>query len=63
MSNTAIVEIQTSGGVWQKFCDGSKHPSDIKRMLDATLRSQRWVTKARAIDADTKQLIDMAFKS
>jgi len=63
MSNTAIVEIQTTGGTWQRFCDGSKHPSGIKRMLDAALRSQSWVTKARAIDADTKQLIDMAFKS
>lgn len=63
MSGIAIVEIQTSGGTWQKFCDGSNHPSDIKRMLDAALRSQSWVTKARAVDAQTKQLIDMAFKT
>lgn len=63
MSDLAIIEIQTTGGTWQKFCDGSKHPSSIKTMLDAALRSQSWVTKARAIDAETKQLIDMAFKT
>lgn len=63
MSNRAIVEIQTTGGTWQRFCDGSKHPSDIQRMLQAALRSQSWVTKARAIDADTGQLLDMAFKT
>jgi hypothetical protein len=63
MGNRAAVEIQTTGGTWQKFCDGSKHPSDIKRMLDAALKSQSWITKARTIDADTKQLINTAFKT
>ena len=63
MSNRAIVEIQTTGGTWQRFCDGPTHPSDIQRMLQAALRSQSWVTKARAIDADTGQLLDMACKS
>lgn len=63
MSNRVIVEVQTSGGNWQRFCDGSAHPSDIKRMLDAALKSQSWIQKARAIDAETKQLVDMAFKT
>jgi len=51
MSNRVFVEIHTSGGNWQRFSDGSSHPSDIKRMLDAALNSQSWIQKARAIDA------------
>ena len=62
MSSTAIIEYQADSGVWLRFADCSSHPSDIKRMLDACLRSQGWITKARALDADTKQLIDMAIK-
>ena len=62
MSNMVIVEIQTESGTWLKFCDGSSHPSSVKRMLDAALRSQGWIKKARAIDSVTKQLIDMAIK-
>lgn len=58
----AIVEVQTEGGVWIKFCDGSSHPSSVSRMLAAALSSQRWVKKARAIDAETRQIIDMAFR-
>lgn len=63
MSNMVIVEIQTESGTWLKFCDGSNHPSSVKRMLDAALRSQIWIKKARAIDSVTKQLVDMAIKS
>ena len=63
MSSIAIVEVQTESGTWIKFCDGSSHPSSIKRMLDAALRSQLWIRKARAVDSVSKQLIDMAFKS
>ena len=63
MSNRAIIEIQTTGGVWQRFGDASSAPAEVKRMLDAALRSQQWIQKARAIDAVTKQLIDMAFKT
>lgn len=62
MSSMVIVEIQTESGTWLKFCDGSSHPSSVKRMLDAALKSQSWVKKARAIDSTTKQLIDMAIK-
>jgi len=62
MSSTAIIEYQAESGVWLKFADCSSHPSSIKRMLDACLISQSWIKKARAIDSDTKQLIDMAIK-
>ena len=62
MSNMAIVELLTSGGTWIRFCDGSSHPSSVTRMLQAALNSGSWTTKARAIDAQTKQLIDMAIK-
>lgn len=57
----AIIEIATQGGVWIRFCDGSSHPSSVARMLAAALRSQSWVKKARAIDAETRQIIDIAF--
>lgn len=63
MSNMVIVEVQTESGTWLKFSDGSSHPSSVKRMLDAALRSQSWIKKARAIDSVTKQLIDMAIKA
>lgn len=62
MSSTAIIEYQADSGVWLRFADCSSHPSDIKRMLDACLRSQSWIKKARALDGVTKQLIDMAMK-
>jgi len=62
MTTTAIIEYQAESGVWIRFGDCSNHPSDIKRMLDACLRSQSWIKKARALDGSTKQLIDMAFK-
>ena len=62
MSSRAIIEYQADSGVWLRFGDCSSHPAEIKRMLDACLRSQSWIKKARALDADTKQLIDMAIK-
>jgi hypothetical protein len=62
MSTRAIIEYQADSGVWLRFGDCSSHPSDLKRMLDACLKSQSWIKKARAIDADTKQLLDMAIK-
>jgi hypothetical protein len=62
MSSRAIIEYQADSGVWLRFADCSSHPSDLKRMLDACLKSQSWIKKARALDAETKQLIDMAMK-
>jgi len=62
MSSRAIIEYQAESGVWLRFADCSSHPSDIKRMLDACLKSQGCIKKARALDADTRQLIDMAIK-
>ena len=62
MSSMAIIEYQSSSGVWIRFGDCSSHPSSIKNMLDACLRSQSWIKKARAIDGNTKELIDIASK-
>lgn len=62
MSSIAIIEYQANSGVWIRFGDCSNHPSSIKNMLDACLRSQSWIKKARALDSDSKQLIDMAMK-
>jgi hypothetical protein len=62
MSSMAIIEYQTDSGVWIQFGTCSNHPSSIKNMLDACLRSQGWIKKARALDGGTKQLIDMAMK-
>ena len=62
MSSTAIIEYQADSGVWFQFATCSNHPSSIKNMLDACLRSQGWIKKARALDGQTKQLIDIAIK-
>jgi hypothetical protein len=62
MSSMAVIEYQADSGVWIRFADCSSHPAEIKRMLDACLRSQGWIKKARALDADTKQLLDMSIK-
>ncbi len=62
MSTTAIIEYQAASGVWLQFADCANKPDTINRMLDACLRSQSWIKKARAIDSETKQLIDMSMK-
>ncbi len=62
MSSIAIIEYQTDSGIWLQFATCSNHPSSIKNMLDACLRSQSWIKKARALDGNTKQLIDIAIK-
>jgi len=62
MSSTAIIEYQADSGAWLQFATCSNHPSSIKNMLDACLRSQSWIKRARALDGNTKQLIDMAMK-
>jgi hypothetical protein len=62
MGTIAIIEYQADSGIWLKFGDCANKPGEIKRMLDACLRSQSWIKKARAIDADTKQLLDMSMK-
>lgn len=62
MGSTAMIEYQVASGVWLRFGDCSNHPAEIKRMLDACLKSQGWIKKARALDGDTKQLLDMSIK-
>lgn len=58
----AVIEYQADSGVWIRFATCSNHPSSIKNMLDSCLRSQGWIKRARALDAETKQLLDMAIK-
>ena len=62
MSTTAIIEYQADSGVWVQFATCANKPQELKRMLDACLKSQSWIKKARAIDAETKQLLDMSMK-
>lgn len=62
MSNVAVVEYQTSGGTWVKVCDCQNRPQIIKQIMDATFRSNPSYNKLRAIDAVTKQILDMAFR-
>ena len=63
MSNIAIIEYQTSGGSWKKVCDCSSHPANIKMVMDANFKSNPSYQKLRAIDAQTKQLIDIAIRT
>ena len=62
MSNMAKVEVLTSGGSWIGYGTCSKHPNDIQRMLNAALNASSTTKKARAVDEQTKELLDMAFK-
>jgi hypothetical protein len=62
MSNIAIVEYQTSGGAWVKVSECQNRPQIIKQLFDAAFRSNPSYTKLRAIDAATKQILDMAFR-
>ncbi len=62
MSNMAIIEALNSAGSWMRCSTCSKHPNDIQRGLKAALNNNSWASKVRAIDEETKQLIDMAFK-
>ena len=62
MSNMAKIEVLTGGGSWMGYGTCSKHPNDIQRMLNAALNAHSWAKKARAVDEQTKELLDMAFK-
>jgi hypothetical protein len=62
MSNMAQIEVLTVGGNWMRYGTCSKHPNDLQRMLNAALNAHSWAKKARAIDEQTKDLLDMAFK-
>jgi hypothetical protein len=47
MSATAIIEYQADSGVWLQFATCANKPSELKRMLDACLRSQGWIKKSK----------------
>ena len=58
----ASIEYQTIGGSWLRVCDCSKNSSIIKQTMDAIFRSNPSYKKLRAIDAATKQILDMSFR-
>ena len=60
MSSMCIIERQADSGVWIRVCDGANNPTNIKRLLDAAVKAYPLNKKFRAIDAQTKQLIDIS---
>jgi hypothetical protein len=63
MSNTAQIEVLSEGGTWVFYGTCSKQSTfQIQQMMNGALKQTSWAKKARAIDAETKQLIDMAMK-
>lgn len=62
MSSMAIIEFQASAGNWVRVCDCANKPAIIKSIFDATFQSRPSISKLRAIDAQTKQLIDISFR-
>ena len=63
MSNMAQIEVLSDGGTWIFYGTCSKQSSfQIQQMMNGALKNSTWAKKARAIDAETKQLIDMAFR-
>lgn len=63
MSSIAIIEYQTQGGNWQRICDCANKPAIIKAVMDGNFKSNSNYQKIRAIDAQTKQLIDISFRT
>ena len=62
MSDTADIEYQTTSGNWLRSMNVQNRPSMIKSAMEATLKGNPNITKVRAVDSKTKQLIDIAFK-
>jgi len=63
MSNMAQIEVLSEGGTWVFYGTCSKQSAfQIQQMMNGALKQTPWAKKARAIDAETKQLIDMAFR-
>lgn len=63
MSNLAIIEVQRPPlGIWSKVGHCSNNPDAITRELNAILQNERDGAKARALDEDTRQLLDIMFK-
>ena len=63
MSNMAQIEICSESGTWIFYGTCSKQSSfQIQQMMNGALKQTSWAKKARAIDAETKQIIDMAMK-
>ena len=63
MSNIAIIEWQTPGGSWQRVCDCANNSATIKLIMEANFKANPRYHKLRAIDGQTKQLIDISFRS
>jgi hypothetical protein len=62
MSILADIEYQAPNGNWLKVMDCRNSPPSIKNAMEATLKSNGFIKKVRAVDPKTKQLLDMAFK-
>ena len=62
MAKMVIIEVQNQFGKWDKFREISNNATGIKNGLQAALKSSKGKRsgKARAIDKDTKSVIDMA---
>jgi hypothetical protein len=62
MSNKATIEVMDQFGRWVYAGSTSNRPASIKQALDTAVRSHpigRKSGRARAIDADTGQLLDI----
>lgn len=63
MSNQVIIQVQSTSGVWTHFGSCQNHAPTIKQLFASALKGIEWAVKVRAIDADTKQLVDMDIRS
>lgn len=63
MSNRVIIQIQSPGGVWSHFSSCQNHAPIIRQLFLSALKGNDWAVKVRAIDEDTKQLVDMDIRS
>ena len=59
-----IIEVQDQHGKWQRFCEKTNSPSSVKQGLEAALNTAfgKKSGRARAIDKDTKQIVDIIYK-
>ena len=64
MSNMAQIEICSESGTWIFYGTCSKQSSfQIQQMMNGALKQTPWAKKARALDEQTKELLNMEFKS
>lgn len=59
MSNQVTIQIQSSSGVWTHHSSCQNHGPTIRQYFSSALKGVDWAVKVRAIDSETKQLVDM----